>query len=141
MKIFISCVIAYVCMCCNSSISGSQNGNCEKYYDKNLKTWVFTKTEVMPQFSKGEITFLKLFAQKFVYPTQEYFQGKIVLELIINKKGVVIEKNIYKKSNLEYTEVEKEALRVLDELPRWIPGKCNNIIVVSKIYYPINFSR
>lgn len=117
----------------------SNNGNCAGYFDKSLHKFVYTTVDTMPLFPNGNAAFLNLFLEDLKYPVQEYIQGRVVLEFVIDTNGEIIKKEIYGKRLKDYTEIDKAALSTLGKLPKWIPGRCNYKNVVTKFIFPIRF--
>lgn len=136
--IFIMCCFLLSISCDSPPISSNTN-SCEYYFDNNIKKRIFTIVDTIASYPNGDVAFLSSFFENFRYPEQDVFQGRIVLELIVDEKGTIIQKGIKGKTNTQFTDVEKEALRCLHLLPRWIPAKCGNITVTSRLYYPIMF--
>lgn len=79
----------------------------------------------MPEYPGGTNNFLMLLLRKFNYPKQEVFQGSFSLEFIIDETVNIIGERIYNKSRENYTAAERELLKVLRNMPKWKPGKCN----------------
>lgn len=93
--------------------------------------------EQMPAFA-GDMN--KFIASIIRYPEQAReanVQGRVLLQFVVNEDGsisnVVIERGIG-------AGCDEEALRVIEAMPKWKPGKQNGIAV--KVYYkiPIKFS-
>ena len=113
--------------------------NCDYIYNKEMNKNVYTKVDSLPKFPSGDSGFIKFFLTNFNKPNQETIQGRIVLELIIDEKGNIIQSKIRDKNESEYTLLEKEALRVLIFSPLWIPAKCHNKNVIARTYRPLIF--
>lgn len=100
---------------------------------------VFTVVETMPQFPGGEAALRKFLADNIRYPTlaqENGIQGKVVVEFIIGKDGGVYDIVI---SRSVENSLDKEALRVVDLMPKWIPGKKNGKTVKVKYFLPVMF--
>lgn len=79
----------------------------------------------MPEFEEGELSLMKFFRDHFRYPEdQEFFQGSINLVFVIEADGQVKNGHIVNKQDASLTLVDKEALRVLNSMPKWKPGRC-----------------
>ncbi|MDR6561439.1 MULTISPECIES: energy transducer TonB [unclassified Arcicella] len=79
--------------------------------------------------------FIHLFLQKKLkYPSeQKTVQGKITYSFVVNKEGLLIDKKIYKKNIEDYTPLDKEALKLLELMPKWKVGKCNGKEVAVRV--------
>ena len=100
---------------------------------------VFTIVETMPKFPGGETALRKFLADNIRYPTlaqENGIQGKVVIEFIIGKDGGVYDIQV---SRSVEASLDKEALRVVNLMPKWIPGKKNGKTVKVKYFLPIMF--
>ncbi|MBK7183930.1 MAG: energy transducer TonB [Bacteroidetes bacterium] len=90
----------------------------------------------MPKFPGGEIELVKYIAKNFKYPsiTDNLSKTKIYIEFIIDKNGAVKNAKILKGI---HPELDKEALRVINSMPKWSPGKQAEKPVDVKMVYPI----
>ncbi len=100
---------------------------------------VFTIVETMPEFPGGEAALRKFLADNIRYPTlaqENGIQGKVVIEFIIGKDGGVYD--IAVNRSVEGS-LDKEAVRVVNLMPKWIPGKKNGKTVKVKYFLPVLF--
>lgn len=100
---------------------------------------MFTIVETMPEFPGGEAALRKFLADNIRYPTlaqENGIQGKVVIEFIIGKDGGVYDIQV---SRSVEESLDKEALRVVNLMPKWIPGKKNGKTVKVKYFLPIMF--
>lgn len=90
----------------------------------------------MPKFPGGEIELVKYIAKNFKYPSTKdnLSKTKIYAEFIIDKNGAVKNAKIIKGIS---PDLDKEALRVINSMPKWIPGKQTGKPVDVKMLYPI----
>lgn len=63
--------------------------------------------------------------------------GKVYLAFVVEKNGKVSNVVIEKSSNHEL--LDKEAIRIIENSPKWEPGRINNKRVRSRCRIPINF--
>jgi ABC-type transport system substrate-binding protein len=113
--------------------------NCDYYWDKNLKDEVFTKVDRVSFYKNDDpIVFLQDFMEGFKYPNQDNIQTKIVLEVIIDKKGRVKIPTIYQKDSTTYTKVDREAIRAISLMNDWTPGFCHDKKVNTKRFLSVN---
>ena len=100
---------------------------------------VFDVVEVMPQFPGGQIAMLKYIMENMKYPEQamkEGIQGRVAVRFIVEKDGSI--------SNVEpvlsvHPLLNKEAVRVVESMPKWTPGKQNGKPVRVRFNVPIMF--
>ncbi|HAH24376.1 MAG TPA: hypothetical protein DCL77_11585, partial [Prolixibacteraceae bacterium] len=100
---------------------------------------VYTVVEQMPEFPGGEMALRKFLAYNIKYPriaAENGIQGKEFVSFVITKTGSVADAIIVMGVD---PSLDQEALRVIQSMPNWIPGKQNgeNVDVVYTV--PINF--
>lgn len=128
----------YNCKAQNRVITGVVD--CVQEYDSTLKQKVYTNVDKMPEFEEGELSLMKFFRDHFRYPEdQEFFQGSINLVFVIEADGQVKNGHIVNKQDASLTLVDKEALRVLNSMPKWQPGLCKGKNVPVRMFWPIRF--
>ena len=104
-----------------------------------VKEEIFTAVEQMPQFPGGEAELLKYIATHIKYPTmaaENNIQGRVVVKFVVKKDGNVGEVVVLRGKD---PDLDREAVRVVKTLPRFIPGKMNGQAVSVWYTLPINF--
>ena len=99
--------------------------------------WVHV--EKMPQFPGGQNALLKFLGEKIVYPdlaSQIGISGKVYVEFIVEKDGSISSVKIARGID---QLLDTEALRVINTMPKWIPGSQNGRNVRVKLNLPVNF--
>jgi periplasmic protein TonB len=100
---------------------------------------IYTWAEEMPKFPGGETELRKFFTQHLVYPEiakRAEVEGKVILSFIVDKNGNIIDAEVAKSIG---AGCDEEAMRVLNIMPRWIPGKQNGNPVLTRINIPVVF--
>ncbi len=100
---------------------------------------VFFIVENMPEFPGGDVALRKHIAQNVVYPEiakENGLQGKVFVQFVINQKGEV--ENVKIARGVDPT-LDKEAIRVVQTLPKWKPGSQRGKPVKVSYTVPINF--
>lgn len=103
------------------------------------KEEIFTAVEQMPQFPGGEAELMKYVANHIKYPTmaaENNIQGRVVVKFVVKKDGSVGEVQVLRGKD---PDLDKEAVRVVRTLPKFIPGKMNGQAVSVWFSLPINF--
>lgn len=106
-------------------------------YDKPEKP--FDVVEQMPEFPGGQEALMQFLRQEVKYPKEaeeKGLQGRVVVRYIIEKDGSISEVEIVKSVN-EY--LDAEAIRVVNAMPKWKPGKQKGENVRVKYTLPISF--
>ena len=115
------------------------NGPAEMGIELNDPDAIVDFPDEFASFNGGQETWLAYLEKNLQYPetakaTEE--QGKVYISFIVEKDGTV--------SNIEVLrglspEMNKEAIRLIKESPKWIPAKYQNEIVRSKVTMPVRF--
>jgi protein TonB len=94
----------------------------------------------MPYFEGGEQGLLKYISKKIKYPraaVNEQVEGMVVVSFVVNRQGEITDATILK--GLGYG-TDEEALRVINSMPNWTPGRQNGKPVAVRYTLPIRFS-
>jgi TonB family protein len=105
---------------------------------------VFQHVEWMPQFPGGDKELIKWLGENIKYPEsaiKDSIQGRVVLRFIIRPDGSIDDVAVLRSLN---SACDKEAVRVVNAMPKWIPGKQNdepvsvyfNLPIVFKLSHP-----
>lgn len=100
---------------------------------------VFDVVEVMPQFPGGQIAMLKYIMENMKYPEQamkEGIQGRVAVRFIVEKDGSISD---VKPILSVHPLLNKEAVRVVESMPKWTPGKHNGKPVRVRFNLPVMF--
>lgn len=100
---------------------------------------VFFIVEEMPEFPGGELALRQHIANAVKYPEiaqEKGIQGKVYVTFVVSKNGTVADCKIARGVD---PSLDAEALRVVNELPIWVPGKQKGEFVNVSYTIPINF--
>jgi len=100
---------------------------------------VFFIVEDMPEFPGGEMALRTYIATAIKYPViaqENGIQGKVYVTFVVGKDGSVNNASIARGVD---PSLDKEALRVVNTLPKWKPGKQRGKPVNVSYTVPINF--
>ncbi|MFA5327684.1 MAG: energy transducer TonB [Prolixibacteraceae bacterium] len=100
---------------------------------------VFFIVEEMPEFPGGQLALRKFIAQAVKYPViaqENGIQGKVFVNFVVGKDGSITGAKIARGVD---PSLDKEALRVVNSLPKWKPGKQGGKPVRVSYTVPINF--
>lgn len=96
--------------------------------------------EMMPEFEGGESALLKYLAKNLKYPAvakEAGIQGVVYIQFVVEKDGSVTEVEVLRGV---HELLDKEAFRVIEEMPLWAPGKQNGRVVRVQFSIPIRFT-
>lgn len=111
----------------------------EEKEEEKEDTPVFFIVEEMPDFPGGQLALRKFIAQAIKYPViaqENGIQGKVFVNFVVAKDGTVTNAKIARGVD---PSLDKEALRVVNSLPKWKPGKQGGKPVRVSYTVPINF--
>lgn len=96
-------------------------------------------SEQMPYYPGGEQELLNFVNRNLKYPEsaiKDKIQGKVIMRFVINEVGEVEKVEVIRSLQ---PDCEKEAIRVIKLLPKFIPGKQNGKL--TKVWYtmPVTF--
>lgn len=105
--------------------------------DSTNNSKIFDNVDEEASFPGGIAACMKYIADNFRYPNIQgdcSIQGKIVVSFIVNEDGNL---NDIKVKKSVYSDLDKEAVRVVKSMPKWIPAKQNGKAVKSKYTLPV----
>lgn len=100
---------------------------------------IFMIVEEMPEFPGGTEALQKYLAQSVRFPViaqENGIQGRVYIQFVINQNGEVTNATILRGVD---PSLDREALRVVEAMPKWKPGKQRNRPVRVSYTVPINF--
>lgn len=100
---------------------------------------VFFIVEEMPEFPGGDLAMRNFIAQSVKYPVsaqEKKIQGKVFVNFIVDRDGSIGDAKIVRSVD---PALDSEALRVVNSLPKWKPGKQKGVAVRVSYTVPINF--
>ena len=100
----------------------------------------FTVVEVMPVFPGGQTALAQYIASHLKYPTvaqENGIQGRVFVSFVVGEDGYVEDVQVIKGVE---PMLDKEALRVIQSLPRWTPGNQQGKPVRVKYTVPVTFA-
>ncbi len=93
----------------------------------------------MPGFPGGEKELFAYLSRNLRYPDlarQNGIEGQVVLSFVVNKDGSIGDVQVVKSIG---GGCAKEALRVVQSMPTWIPGEANGHAVKVRFFLPVIF--
>lgn len=95
----------------------------------------FVSVEQMPQFPGGDAELMKFIGSNLKYPTiaaENGIEGRVVIRFVVGKEGGVSDVQVVRSLD---PSCDKEAVRVVKMMPKWVPGKQNGRTV--PVYYTL----
>ena len=100
---------------------------------------VFEVVEEMPSFPGGTNGLMQYLSKNIKYPVEaqkEKIQGRVVIQMIVDKNGNVTRPKIIEGV---YPSLDAEAIRITTNMPKWKPGMQRGKAVDVKYTFPIVF--
>lgn len=100
---------------------------------------IFFVVEEMPRFPGGDAALHKYIATNLKYPEEakkQRIEGRVYISFIVTPGGKTDQIKILKKV---HPSLEAEAIRVIENMPEWTPGKQRGKKVAVSYALPINF--
>ncbi len=107
--------------------------------EKPKEEEIFQAVEQQAEFPGGTEALMKWLSQNIRYPEaaqQNDIQGRVVVRFVVEKDGSIGQATIAKGVD---KDLDREALRVVNKMPKWQPGKNNGIAVRSYFNLPVTF--
>ena len=106
---------------------------------KEEETKIFEVVEQMPSFPGGDAALMAFLSKNIKYPVvaeENGIQGRVIATFVVERDGSITDVKVVKSVD---PSLDKEAVRVLKSMPKWIPGKQNGSAVRVKYTVPVTF--
>ena len=105
---------------------------------KNEK--VFDIVEQMPEYPGGMQALFEFLKENIKYPEdaqKQKVEGRVIATFVVETDGSISNIEVVKHA---FPSLDAEAVRVIQAMPKWIPGRQKGQAVRVKFVMPINFS-
>jgi len=112
----------------------------EEVVEDVVEEQIFTIVEEMPSFPGGEPAMMKYLANNIKYPAiakDANIQGTVYVTFVVNEKGEVKDVKVLRSIG---GGTDEEAIRVVENMPKWKPGKQRGKAVKVQYNLPIRFT-
>lgn len=112
-------------------------------------TTVYRVVEKMPEYPEGINKLMKDIRTstdnywkkrypkgKPVYPCEQGVSGRVIVSFVINENGQVTDPEVLRHVD---KDLDKEAIRIIKSMPRWIPGEHKGKKVKVRLTLPVMF--
>ena len=100
---------------------------------------VFHVVEQMPQFPGGPAAMMKFIADSLRYPSvacESRIEGRVVVQFVVDCEGNILNPLVVWSVD---PLLDREAIRLVKLMPKWIPGRQNGKPVCVIYNVPIRF--
>jgi TonB family protein len=127
--IFIGC-LAFECSSTDTSTTASNSHD-------SLSTEYLKDSLISAKFPGGAEMMMAFIKKNMIWRQNQYtISGSILASFLITKNGEIRDIKI-EKSLCE--SCDKEAVRIIESMPRWIPAKKDGLNIESRVVIPIEF--
>jgi len=100
---------------------------------------VYQLVDQMPVFNGGNKALKKWIVNNLVYPQvamKNGIQGRVIVTFVIERDGSVSDVKMLRSVD---PSLDKEAIRLVKSMPKWIPGKKDGASVRTQYTLPVMF--
>lgn len=122
-----------------TSIFCLTTANAQKTVISQKNDMVFDVVEQMPEYPGGMQALFEYLSQSIKYPEdaqKQKIEGKVIASFVVRTDGSITDISLFKKV---FPSLDDEAVRVLQGMPKWTPGKQGGKVVNVKYTVPVNF--
>ena len=123
-----------------SQISGGSRTSVGGYVEEEPEEQtIFEVVENMPDFPGGQAALMQYLAKNIKYPTiaqENGTQGRVIVQFVVNRDGSIVDAKVVRSVD---PYLDKEALRVINTMPKWKPGMQRGKPVRVKFTVPVMF--
>ncbi|MFI3297996.1 MAG: TonB family protein [bacterium] len=100
---------------------------------------IFEVVEEKPEFPGGDQALMKYFANNVRYPViaaENGIQGRVICQFTVWKDGSISDIKVVRGVD---KSLDREAVRLIENMPKWKPGKQRGKAVACKFTVPVRF--
>jgi len=100
---------------------------------------IFVVVENQPEFPGGNAAMMKFLSENIKYPViaqENGIQGRVICNFVVEKDGSITDVQVVRGVD---PSLDREAVRVIQQMPRWTPGKQRGQAVRVRFTLPVVF--
>ena len=100
---------------------------------------IFVVVENQPEFPGGNTAMMKFLSENIKYPViaqENGIQGRVICNFVVERDGSITDVQVVRGVD---PSLDREAMRVINEMPRWKPGKQRGQAVRVRFTLPVVF--
>ena len=113
--------------------------NAQKTVVSQTDQKVFDTVEQMPEYPGGMQAMIEFLQANMKYPedaAKQKVEGRVMVQFVVETDGSVTDVHVAKQV---FPSLDAEAIRVVQAMPKWTPGKDKGRVVRVKYNLPIVF--
>lgn len=124
----------------NDDLHGADIADIKQNVTQEEPEKIWDVIEQNPEFPGGYEELMKFLSTNIKYPAiaaENGIQGKVILQFVVSKTGAISDIVVVRSLD---PSCDREAIRVVRMLPKWIPGKQNGENVNVRYTLPVSFT-
>ena len=100
---------------------------------------IFVVVEEQPEFPGGNAAMMKFLSDNIRYPViaqENGIQGRVICNFVVERDGSITDVQVVRGQD---PSLDREAVRVIQQMPRWKPGKQRGAPVRVRFTLPVVF--
>ncbi|NLX67251.1 MAG: energy transducer TonB [Bacteroidales bacterium] len=100
---------------------------------------IFVVVEEQPEFPGGQAAMMKFLSDNIKYPViaqENGIQGRVICNFVVERDGSITDVQVVRGQD---PSLDREAVRVIQQMPRWKPGKQRGSAVRVRFTLPVVF--
>lgn len=106
---------------------------------KEEENKVFDVVEEQPSFHGGQGALMQWLSDNIKYPViaaENGVQGRVIVQFVVSKTGSISDVKVVRGVD---PSLDREAVRVVSQMPKWTPGRQNGTTVNVRYTLPVTF--
>lgn len=123
----------------NDARNTSEGTHSEVVKGRTFSGKVFDVVEQQPSFPGGMRALNRWLCDNIKYPpeaVESRIEGRVTVQFVVERDGSISDAKVMKSVE---PSLDKEAIRVVGKMPKWIPGKQDGQAVRVKFFVPVTF--
>ncbi|BCS84152.1 MULTISPECIES: energy transducer TonB [Prevotella] len=116
----------------SNQINKKTSLNEKKDRDENI----YDVVEQMPSFQGGAVALMSYINKTLKFPAEDCGQGRVIVSFVVEKDGSITNAIVTRSVDPAF---DREALKIINSMPKWIPGKKNGRNVRVRFNVPVQF--
>ena len=126
-------LMSFMVICC------LMTANAQKTVVSQTSQKVYEEVEQMPQYPGGMQAMAEFLQTNMKYPedaAKQKVEGRVMVQFVVETDGSISDVHVAKQV---FPSLDAEAIRVVQSMPKWMPGKKKGKVVRVRYNLPIVF--
>ncbi|MBR6002005.1 MAG: energy transducer TonB [Bacteroidales bacterium] len=126
-------LMSFMAVCC------LMTANAQKTVVSQTNQKVYDEVEQMPEYPGGMPAMIEFLQTNINYPedaVKQKVEGRVMVQFVVETDGSVSDVHVAKQV---FPSLDAEAIRVVQAMPKWMPGREKGRVVRVKYNLPIVF--